>query len=778
MGRTLWRKIRRDLSRNKGRSLLVVTAIAVGVAATGSILISRSITDREMARSFAETNPPSAILHIASVDDDVVAAVESRAEVAAAEARREIAARLVREADEWVTLRLVVVDDFDDLTVGRFFTDSGDWNPGADEVVIERASLDEVPMAIGDVLAIEAPGGADANLTVIGLAHDPGRMPAWMTGVLVGYVTPDGLDTLGIAPTFDELQVVFAGDGDRAANRRAADALADDLRAAGVDVGRVEVPTPGLHPAADVTQTLGYLLQAFGVLALITSAALVTILVAALLEKQSLEIGLMKTAGAGTGQIAAIYVGMVLLLSTAGLIIGFPLAMLGARGLVGFSFNLLNLDVASYQFAAWVVPVLVLAAVGVPLLAVAYPVVVNSRRPVRQVLTDHGVTARGGGDLLQRLRGWGRAGTLGIRNAFRARSRTALTVLAISLGGAAFMVAINTGVAWSRAVDAEFAARSYDLEVRLDQAYDVDLLEGALAGVPQVQAAEAWNEYAATMEVGEGGTGDAFRLLVPPASTSMVDYPLLEGRWLLPGDENAVVVTQNLDDPAPTVGSTAAIKVNDTFRTWTVVGKVRQLSSGQAGAAYAGDSLVVGNTANQLRIAGHGSYSLLGAVDTALGKAEVGVAGMSTAADGREALDDHLYIIAGMLLFMALLLSVVGGLGLAQTMSINVLERRREIGVMRAVGASTGAVIRVVVSEGVFVGILSWLAAAVISVPATLLVETATGNIFLKAPLVTSFSLLGVGIWLAIVVAVAAVASALPALEMTEIPAGRALAYE
>ncbi len=421
MGSTLWRKIGRDLSRNRGRSLLVMAAIAVGVAAAGSILISSSITSREISRSYAETNPPSAILHIASVDVDLVAAVAARPEVSAAGSRREITTRLVRDPDEWISLRLVVVADFDSISVGRFFPDGGAWAPAKDQIIIERSSLDEVAMNVGDVLTVEAPGRVAENLTLAGLAHDPGRMPAWMTGVLVGYVTPQGLETLGVDPAMDELQVVFAGDGDRAANRQMADSLAAELGADGVDVGRVEVPIPGVAPAADVTETLGFLLQAFGVLALLTSGALVAILVASQIKRQSREIGLMKTAGASTGQIAGIYFGTVLLLSAAAFAVGFPLAIAGARGLVGFTCNLLNLDVASYAFDAWVVPVLVLAAVGVSLLAVAYPVFVNSRRPVHEILNDHGVSAGRGGELLRRLRLSGRVGTLGVRNAFVVR---------------------------------------------------------------------------------------------------------------------------------------------------------------------------------------------------------------------------------------------------------------------------------------------------------------------------------------------------------------------
>ncbi|MCZ7667509.1 MAG: FtsX-like permease family protein [Chloroflexi bacterium] len=41
-------------------------------------------------------------------------------------------------------------------------------------------------------------------------------------------------------------------------------------------------------------------------------------------------------------------------------------------------------------------------------------------------------------------------------------------------------------------------------------------------------------------------------------------------------------------------------------------------------------------------------------------------------------------------------------------MSLNVIERTREIGVMRAVGASDTAVLQIFITEGILIGLLSW----------------------------------------------------------------------
>ena len=69
------------------------------------------------------------------------------------------------------------------------------------------------------------------------------------------------------------------------------------------------------------------------------------------------------------------------------------------------------------------------------------------------------------------------------------------------------------------------------------------------------------------------------------------------------------------------------------------------------------------------------------------------------------------------LIVMSAIVGGVGGLGLMTTMSLNMLERRREMGVMRALGATPQMVWLMIVAEGVVIGILSWTIAALLAWP-------------------------------------------------------------
>ena len=65
----------------------------------------------------------------------------------------------------------------------------------------------------------------------------------------------------------------------------------------------------------------------------------------------------------------------------------------------------------------------------------------------------------------------------------------------------------------------------------------------------------------------------------------------------------------------------------------------------------------------------------------------------------------HLLMVADFLGVMAWVMIAVGGLGLASTMSLAVLERTREIGVMRAIGARHGAIHLIIQVEGLVIAL-------------------------------------------------------------------------
>ena len=794
-----WRKVGRDLWGNRGRSLLIVLAVALSMFALGGVLGSYAILGRETTQGYLGTTPAHLTLVLrGTVDDALVRAAAKRPNIENAQARGTVLARAQVGPSEWRTLALFVVPDFSDLRVGTFTPEQGAWPPPEGTMLVERASLSVLGQGarVGQDVTVQLPGGEARVLGISGTAHDSGQAPGWMDGVAYGYVAPETLARLGGLGGVNELKLRVTGDAaDEARLERIAQDTALWLESQGQSVLRAEVPPPAQHPHQAQMNALLVLLAVFSVLALLLSGVLVANLMSALLAQQVRQIGMMKAVGARTGQIAGVYLVTVLLLCGLALLLALPTGLLAARYAAGLAAGLLNFDLVSRAVPAWVFGVQLAAGLAVPPLVAAYPVWRGVRVTVREAVSDYGV-AQGAetgllDTLLGRLRGLGRPLLLSLRNTFRRRERLALTLGTLAVGGAMFMTALNVTAAWNSTLDRAFETRRFDVEVRLEEPAPAARLLALAKETRGVARAEAWG-YARTARTHEGdidvtraypgGVHGGLVALAPPADSRLGHPALQSGRWLRAGAPGEAVVNEAFlrDEPDLALGDAVALTLGGQARRFTIVGVVREI--GAPGTAYLPSGALTGRAATLRVVArdrsSEGQQAVARGLEQALAGAGVNVAATGTRAQVRGSFDEHITILVSALLTIAGLVVAVGGLGLATTMSVNVLERRREFGVMRATGATSQDVLRLVVVEGALIGSLSWLAALVLALPLSLLVDTIAGQVGLQAPLVFRVSFGGMFLWFALAVGLAALASLVPARGAARLTVRQVLAYE
>jgi putative ABC transport system permease protein len=235
------------------------------------------------------------------------------------------------------------------------------------------------------------------------------------------------------------------------------------------------------------------------------------------------------------------------------------------------------------------------------------------------------------------------------------------------------------------------------------------------------------------------------------------------------------------------LGDTVVMDLDDNGESeWTVVGLLFDLSGNQSTAYVHLETL---NT--ELNLTGRGGVVEIRSTAFTLESQErlarelkeyldakgLKVGFTATAASDQEQSNAQFSILTTLLLIMTFLIAIVGSFGLSGTLSINVLERRREIGVMRAVGASSGDVGFVFMTEGLLLGILSWIIAIPLSLVAGQYFVTAIGDV-IDFPCIYFYSVQGVWIWLGVVTVLSIVASWLPARRATQISVRESLAYE
>ena len=600
--------------------------------------------------------------------------------------------------------------------------------------------------------------------------------------------------------------------------RRVAETVKAWLEGQGRPVHRMDVPKPGQHPHADLMGMLLLSKVAFGLFALVLSGILVVNLLTALLASQVRQIGVMKAVGGTRWPIARIYLAQALLLGVAACVVAVPLGMWGSRVLCRYLAVFLNFDIESFSVPAWVYLLEALVGMLVPLLAAAYPVARGTRISVREALADYGVAEGAFGTnafdrALSSLGGTTRPLLLSLRNAFRRRARLALTLATLSAGGVFFMSALNVRASLVRTIDRLFDSVRYDLTLGLSGLQPLETLERAVRRTPGVRRAEGWvvteatlapagtaaspaseatpKPHSAEQALGHGTVAqspDRFTLIALPAGSDLVAPDMLEGRALRLGDTNALLVNNALAarDPRFRVGSDVTLRLGHRQVSWRVVGVTREPFSPSLGYIPLGHLEELSGQrgmASSLRLVlERQDPASIGAVKASLVEnlEREGVRAQTSLsnADRRVGFDEHMRMIYVFLIVMSSVLALVGGLGLMTSMSLNVLERRREMGVLRAIGAPPRAVWLIVVAEAVATAGLSWALAALVAWPfSRWLADLLVRGLF-RTGLDFVFEPSGLLVWLLVCVVLAAIASLLPAWHASRCPVREAIAYE
>jgi putative ABC transport system permease protein len=242
---------------------------------------------------------------------------------------------------------------------------------------------------------------------------------------------------------------------------------------------------------------------------------------------------------------------------------------------------------------------------------------------------------------------------------------------------------------------------------------------------------------------------------------------MIAGRWLRPDDTNAVVLNNLVpaaQAPGAKVGDTITLTINGRPTTWHVVGIASDF--GTQGTAYLTDheyAHIAGGT-RMVRVVttGHdpaARQATLDRIEHGLAAAGIGIEQDYTVDTLRSGLDGHVLVLAEALIAIAAVMGFVGLLGPASVLSTNVIERTREFAVLHVIGAMPAAVRGIVVTEGLFTGLLSIAVGLLAALPLTRLLGDFIGTQAFRQALPYQFSTGGLLLWSLLALAGAAGAS-------------------
>jgi putative ABC transport system permease protein len=804
MMRPRWQKVLADLRGNLGRTALVIASIAIGLFAFGVIATLYVVIRQDMRGGYTATQPANIRLRTSLIDEDMVASIRKVAGIKDAQGARLLSLRLQKTPEEWITIELNSQQDFENSSISKLSLEEGTLNPSKGQILLERYKLPDINAEIGDLVVIETPAGQIRQLELVGIVSDQTNGAfsgggGFFLSPVQGYVDSDTLEWLGLPlpDWYDTLYFTVEGDGlDENQIQVVADRVRDELENRDVTVTSLATRRTDDHPNSPYVNAISGVLLLLGLFIAFLSTFLITNTLQALLQQQVEQIGIMKTVGARRTQIIVIYMMLILAFGVAAFLLAAPLTSWVSFQLMDFLVYQLNFNLLGFRIVPVVVIAQALIAIIVPQLAAFIPIWRGSRLSVQEALSGvrQGATKsrQAGRQGILRFKLVSRPLLISLRNTFRSKGRMALTLVTLSLGGALFISTFNVQLSMANYIEQISQYFIGDLNLTLAYPYRVEKIEDLLSPLDEISHVEGWMTARSEILLQDGSTGEAVQLLAPPGGSQLVEPRLLVGRWLLPGDQNAIVLNELFRSTYPDlqVGDTLRLQVNGDETDWTVVGFFQFAGRSVGYMAYANAeylSQLVGLpgqavlfrlvadrpdlTISQQEALGVKVQNLLEGRGIQIAEVEAGLSVSQTAADG-------FTILTAFLLFMAVLAAVVGSIGLAGTMSINVMERTREIGIMRAIGSSNGILMMMVIIEGYLIGIISWALGSLLAFPITNLMSNSISLALFEASTSITYTPTGFLIWFVVVSLLSIGASVLPARKAANLTIREVLAYE
>ncbi len=380
---------------------------------------------------------------------------------------------------------------------------------------------------------------------------------------------------------------------------------------------------------------------------------------------------------------------------------------------------------------------------------------------------------------------------ISLRNTFRRKSRLVLTLITLSLVGAVFIATFNVRASVEKYIDKVSAYILADVNLDFEQNYRISEIESIALAIPGVSMVEPRSATTAQLINAESEALATVEIWGAPPESSLIKPIMLSGRWLLPGDRNAIVLNEafvsNFPDLA--VGDTVTFSVHRREVNFVLVGFFQFIGNDYHLAyvplTYLNELTGNYNQASNYQlvadtslVAAAGEENLARRLDETFRSKGFAVRKASTSKSMRGNATLGLDTMTFFLLIMSGLTALVGSISLTGTMGMNVMERTREIGVMRAIGATDRQVMKLVLTEGLIIGLISWSVGVLLAFPISYLMSYIINISIFGVTGEFSFTANGFIIWLGIVIILSIAASILPANNAAKLTIREVLSYE
>lgn len=725
-----------DVTRRKGHTIIVVLAIFIGVFSLTAVNVYGFKIVSAFASQLDPSDYPDIIVSVDHVDPVLLTQIASLPNVQTVQEQ-------MTERFQWQTsaglipLDITAFQDLQHPALGKFDLAGGHY-PDSGEIVMEMGDGFLEPVSLNQSIPVQGPKG-NTHLRVSGLAQTSGLPLVKETRIAQGYMRLSDLGQLRGTMTINSLAI-------KVRNINTVHDTAQFLH------NLIQKQDPGLQNTVTISHDvigfnfiIGFLLSFLNIVrvlamgVIVVSCFLIMNTFTTLIAEQMRIIGIMKAIGGTQRDILKGYLLTVLIYSIlgtfAGLVLGIAFGYISAWAFL----NLRLIYIGPFTIPLNVFLMSIGAGIGAPSIAALLTIVDGTRITARAALGGYGVTSvnastnRRLSSLTERLVLIPQTVWLGLRGIFRKRGRAIMTICALALSGSAFLAAATFTSSLNQRVQQLYTNFAYDLTVSqtgsaaTQTGFSLSLpqLRQLLNGIPNIARVERENETIVTTPWG------ILNLEGVDADTQIYSKPIVAGRWFRPGEQNVLLLDKQMLQKAHlSVGDTLIFTDdNGHNNSWKIIGVVNDkpnliVTYGVALTDVENVNRLEGRTAQSVNMlyiqARTHSPAALQQLTSQVNQAMQVVgnaAPASTKQDDMQAAERNALVIDIIFYMAAAGIAMAGLLGLYNTLTGSVLERQREIGVWRAMGASNWQVSRVFWIEGLSLALLAWLGGSLIGIP-------------------------------------------------------------
>lgn len=782
------KKVLNDLRSVPGRTALVILALVIGLWGVGSILVSYIILKNDLHENYVRTNPAHVIITSKDFDKLDLEAFKNMPEIESAEFRDLSLQRIEVYPDQWIPLWVFGVEDFNDFNMAQFYNEKGAKIPGSGTMLIERDGEKISDLKIGSSARVRANGNI-FEMPITGFSFDPAQAPATQDHFIYSYVDKKTYTAITGEAANHRLILRFKNVKTKQDVQTATDNILEYFKSAGITVTSVNILKPNEHPHQWQLNTLLFLEGSIGLLAFLMGAVLVSQLMDAILSQQIRQIGILKAIGATRLQVLTIYILMVLVFGVISGIIAIPLAIASGYGFANLVAYQINFKILTTTLPASLYLYFIGISLLLPILLSLPALLKGTKVSVREAISDYGIKSNGDKTKIIPTLPVPNSILMALRNTMRRKERMFVTIITMALGVAIFSTGFNVRESLVVLLSDMKKNMRYDVQVVLKEQIPKEQALSPFKDIKNVSRIESWNGGFGVLQSKIISTADGVGIIALPHDTDLLKLKVIKGDWLNSSVEPEMVMNQQAMEVFhnPEIGKYHPLNIGGKTVNVKLAGVVEEfgvakiyIDKGQY------DTLAnPGHLVNTLMFVAENKnfdniMALKKDIEKAIEPTNMKILYVMSQAERVQVIYDHLNIILTMITFLALLVLVVGALGMASAMGINIMERTREIGVLRAIGATPKAIYDLFIVEGMMISVSSIALGLLLAWPLSIVASSFFGDLMLGNGVSLRFAFSSSGFWITLMTTFVFgwLASRIPARNAIRVSTREALSYE